>query len=322
MAFPDQPAARAALDAALFPYNFGLAFRTYTQASLDGIRESRNAVELAAYNLARAAGAPLNISAPRPVATPVSYPDILPTLTDPTTIAGMKLYLTAKLGVTHGPPAVAAMTAWADQSGSGNDVTSDSADTGHILRFAGGGTTARVFQSGAGGCMKSASATRLFTPGSPRTVFVVAQVTNCNDGCIFLDMQPGQSVAAATVAFGLWNATNLGVVYPATDGVSVSEYTPTPAASFEGVKQIYAYRWPGYGYNVQFSAAGSAFSALSGSPIVAEAGDDGFLIGRFFGTAQHGQYSGALHAILGYDSFLSDSECNRVFQFLRDDWAL
>lgn len=323
MAFPEQPAARTALDNALAPYVDELNFYAYTQAELDQIRIYRNAVELAAYNFARAAGGDPVASAPRPVATPCVYPGIFPAITGPTDISGCKLYLTADVGVSSGPPAAFNVSAWADQSGNGNNTVSDNVDSGGLFRKAGGGTTARVYQtSGVGGCLKSASATRLFAPGSARTVFVVAQVGTVNDGCIFLDMQPGRSTPATTVAFGLWNATNLGVVYPATDGVSVSQFTNVLPATFENVKQIYAYRWPGYGYPVQFSAGGGALVNLSGSPIISEAGDNGFLVGRFYGTARHGSLVSSLHAIVAYDSFLPDYDCARVMAFLRDKWAL
>lgn len=234
----------------------------------------------------------------------------------PTDIAGLLLDLNPAVGVTvNGSNEV---QAWADQGTSGSDVVLDASpfagEPFTLTPAAIGGLPGLVSHPEDGSTLASANANPVFTPGSARTVFVVARPLQADRGCVFISFQPSGGLST-TFALGLWNFGDSGTLYPYTDGIAVSEATPLGPGYFENETKVFAYRFDGSG-NVEWSLNGGAFVALTGSAFASETGEDGFYIGRFIGTSHQGSFKGTLGRILGYDTALSDEDAARVSAFL------
>jgi len=304
-------------EAARAAYEAGLASMTYTQDSLDAVRVLRNAAELAAWNWAcchyslTGRNPPPGGSKPTPLPVPGRYPGIAGALTAPTDISGCVLWLTSDAGVTV--DAFNNVGAWADQSGSGHDVTYDLGK--YQLLPNGFGSLPCLYNDVTQGTLKSS--TRILAVGSARTVFVVAKPHFIDDGAIFIDFQPARSTAAKSLAFGIYNKASAGTLHPASDlsaiDEAVSGVTPTDVAD---VAQIFAYRWQGSGHAVEFAKGGAALAALTGSALTSSTGDDGLTIGHGYGAAHHGPYRGTLGSIIVYDSKLSTNDYDRVCAWL------
>lgn len=240
----------------------------------------------------------------------------------PGDIAGLFLDLNPAEGVTvNGSNEV---QRWNDQGTSGSDVILDST-TNHGAPFvltpaAIGGLPGLVSDPTLGSSLVAETANPVFAPGHARTVFVVARVLQADDGCVFLSFQPSGGLSR-TFALGLWNFGNIGVLYPYSDGITVSQSTPLGPGAYEGETKVYAYRFDGSG-KIEFSVNGGAFADLTGSDYTGEDGIDGFFIGRFIGTTFQGCFKGTLGRILGYNSALSDDDAQRVGAFLLDAFGV
>lgn len=317
----DPDVIRAEHEAARDAWKAAVAARTYTQASLDAIRVARNAAELAAWRWACCLNSVRGRNGivgpkPTPVATPGRYPGIAGALTNPTDIPGCVLWLTSDAGVSV--DAFNGVDTWADQSGNGHDVT---ADLGKYLLIPNGfGTLPALYNDVSQGTLKTS--TRILAPGHARTVFVVAKAHFIDDGAIFVDFQPGRTVPAKSLAFGIYNKGNASALYPASDLNTIDEQI-FPAPPFADVSQIYAYRWQGSGHAVSFAVGGAAPAALpGGSALTSETGEDGFLIGHGYGAAHHGPYRGSIGCVIVYDSQLSTNDYDRVCAYLTGKFSL
>lgn len=264
-------------------------------AGVHSLRTLRNTLEGAQYQYAVAFAAIYEPAQRFLRLLPVPVPP--PTLDD---VPGMKLRLEADSGTTvDGSNHV---LTWADQSGSGNNAVAG------VNPFT---LTTNVFGvhpglvSATGGDLVSATATDVFTSAHARTVYVVANVTHCDAGCVFISFRkPIVASGFSNFSLGLWNATNSGTVYPYTDANARSESVATSPASFESANHIFAYRFSGSG-NIEFAVDGGAFAALTGSAFLNENGPAGYRIGRFTGFSTIGDLRGKIGTIVAYDSALS-----------------
>ncbi len=165
-----------------------------------------------------------------------------------------------------------------------------------------------------GGVLQSVAGANLFDTNSPRTVFVVALVDSADQGCVFLDMRPSDG-SATTFAVGLWNYSNAGIIYPYTDGITVSQATAAGPGTFPGAVKVFKYRFTGSG-KIQFGVDGAAMAPLTGSDWSSETAGTGYLIGAFIGTTFQRAFKGTLYAILAYDTALSDDDMTTVLTYL------
>jgi len=310
--------AQTALTAARAAHDTALAAMTYDQDSIDNVRSLRYQLELASFNYAVAFGVrDPGLVPPLPPQIPGTYPGVFGPLTDPAQIAGCVLHLASDAGVTvDGSNNV---SAWADQSGSGHDVTWDLGK--YLLVPNGFGSLPGLVNDVSQGTLKTT--TQILTAGHARTVFVVAKPHFIDDGCIFVDFQPARTSAAKSLAFGIYNKAGAGTLHPASDLNTIDETLVGAAPSdFGDVSQIFAYRWQGSGHAVEFAKGGAVMAALSGTALTSETGDNGLTIGHGYGAAHHGPMRGSIASVIVYDSKLSDRDYGRVCTYLTGKFGL
>lgn len=102
---------------------------------------------------------------------------------DPASIANLELYLRADVGVT-GDPA----SAWADQSGNGNDFAQGSSTRQPAQVTWGSGTKALRFKTG-GAFEKGMQNSSLSLSGGDYSIYAVGQFDLTNVNCILFDSQ-------------------------------------------------------------------------------------------------------------------------------------
>lgn len=241
----------------------------------------------------------------------------------PSDISGLVLDLNPEIGVTvNGSNEV---QAWADQGTGANDLVLDST-TAHgepftLVPAAIGGLPGLVSDPTLGSSLVSATGKAVFVPDSSRTIFVVATPLQVDNGCIFLGFQPAGGVKR-NFTVGLWNFGNIGVVYPYTDGLTISQATPLGPGVFENETKVFAFRFTAGSTHIEWSVNGAPFVALTGLDYIGEDGFDGYFVGRFIGASFQGCFKGTLGRMLGYDSALSDDDAIRVISYLLDGYGI
>lgn len=223
----------------------------------------------------------------------------------PKAISGLKLWLRGDLGVTGASP----VTAWADQSGNGNDAN---VAVGAPTLFASGINfkPSIRFQTGQG---LKRTASSLLTTNSPRTIFFViggAAVGGAVANTVISFRLAGSGMEFLAGGYGL-NFVYAGYTGPNATATGITS----------GVDSIFRITYTGSGLLSGMTMKQNATSlVLSGvGTVESDAGTAGYAI---CAGAIDDMTDGRIYEVLVYDSVLSADNQTAVNNYLKARYAL
>ncbi|MDD5705335.1 MAG: hypothetical protein PHR35_05380 [Kiritimatiellae bacterium] len=225
---------------------------------------------------------------------PVACGDGLPS------IGGLQLWLKADAGVTTN--AAGQVSAWADQSGNGNDVAAPSTQP----VWSGTGFNGHPGISFANGGYLENTTANLVDAGSPRTVIVAGQ--GGGSGLFLFSIR--RSAPTYTLAFYLSAPPHN---YTWTDNNGANNWINGATVPQANTPFYAAFVSPGAGQHLQVYLNGVYWPIIGGSTITAEGGAAGFIVSDASGN----HWDGTIAEVLVYDSALSDADRESVEAYLR-----
>ncbi len=223
---------------------------------------------------------------------------------DPSTIAGLKLWLKADAEAYNDGDAV---TTWHDQSGNSNNA---------------GGGVSPTFKTGIvnslpvvrfNGSSNYLTSSTNVTAGAPRTVFAAVISTTATGGTVLTTRITNGAASYLTRLLRLG-----GVSYVAGDGTA-TDCTIAEDESTAWQSWSYATWKEDSSRNTSFYFNGSQ-KTVSGNPVVVEAGASGYLLGQIQSAQQF--WSGDMAEILVYDTALGDTDRGNVESYLKTKYGL
>ena len=221
----------------------------------------------------------------------------------PTQIAGCKLWLRGDLGITQSGGNV---TAWADQSGTGNDA----ANSGTIPYVASSinGQPGLTIAAGTG---LTGNANPV-TTGSARSTFVVAKGTNAAAYSLFCYRKTGAYWAAQM-------NYQTSFSYVETDGVAQNN-TITPGFNPGASNNIFQHGSDGVFTNPIKLWINNVSKTVTGTQLNTESGTAGYIVGN---TANFTQgWVGDIAEVIVYDTDLGSTDRNSVYSYLSARYAI
>ena len=242
----------------------------------------------------------------------------------PSDVPGLKLWLDAGQGVTisgSGPNA-GNVGQWNDITDGSNNTTAQNpvyngANLGPAFLATGlNGHPALNFGASGFARLEYLSAD-LLTPGSARTVIVVAKASTT--GGSLLGFRNGNPSATFDDQFYLYGPPNALYVYgdttfaPPNATIPTNQFTTTPFISVLGS--------PGTGFKAQFNLNGTQEPVTQSGTVDTENGANvGFTVGGVNVTAT--SWDGLISAVLVYDHVLSFADMNNVGYYLGQEFGV
>lgn len=223
----------------------------------------------------------------------------------PSDISGLSLWLKADAGVTLNG---ATVSAWADQSGNGRNVSQGTA--GSQPTYNATGLSSLPTLDFDGGDYLDNTTTDLGTADSARTIFIVGEADSVG-GPIVVYRRSVAYLSVMIFEFG-------GVHYISSDGLTAPSNTSVNSHA-ERTDPFYSvHRYTGTGNAPSFRINGAEKTYSTGVQTT-EGGATGFEIGHN-SNAQF--WSGLISEILVYDSALSAGDIEDVEGYLADKYSL
>jgi len=207
------------------------------------------------------------------------------------------------------------VTAWADQSGNGNDVSAG-ATAPLLVGSAINGIAGANFNSPSGPILQNTT-TNLLTAGSARSVIVVCKPTS-GPGTYTVG---GNAVVFRlhTAAFGMLVASVGGSTYGYTsESASAALASPPAITDVSLVAEIYS---TGTGSTPTFAINGTNYTVAGSPTVAAENGTTGFSIGNF-AQALTQFFTGSICEVLIFDHALVAGEVTTVRQYLQPRYGI
>jgi hypothetical protein len=242
------------------------------------------------------------------------YVPVPPTVTNiPLTVAGCKLWLRGDLGITLNGGNV---SAWADQSGQGNNAVQASAPNQPAFAASAiGGMPGVTF----GPNLSLGGTSNLVAASSARTVFVVEKANAGSEGGSLLVFR----TATNRYALQIFNAAVLGTIYTWTDCVAVNSQNSLVPADIDGTSNIIEATFDGnVGVSLQQMKLNGTVKAASGSAVTTDSGTAGFTVGMRLDNPTHECFFGSIAEVIVYDTVLSTANATTVRTYLKTRYGI
>lgn len=227
-------------------------------------------------------------------------------------LAGLKAWYDAGVGVTLSGSNV---TAWADQSGNGNNLTPGVADPTFVSSAINGqpGINFNISQA------ILSRATSPLTSGSDRTVVVVAKPTTNTSGTFTNGGSLVQFYGDAGAAWVGYLADISGTVYGYSDNATADTLVSGPTIlnvpiAFEFETQV--------GSQPGFTINGTSYASSGGTNVVTDSGTTGFSIGNNSTATTTQYFAGSICEVFVYDHILSTPDLSALRGYIQGKYAI